>query len=635
MKRKIAVFSTGWSEEMLDAYMKGVRTGLDNKSADVYFFMCFPSLADEKEFVNGELNIFKLPDMNDFDGALVLGNAIDYPKVLTDIDTRCMEAGIPVIYTGHKMEGRYFVGIDNYYGARSLSEHLYYDHGVRDFLFIAGSEDNMDSNTRLKALKDIIEENGEILSDDRIFYSDWSPRAASMFIIQWVADGKKLPGAIICANDELAILICEDLRNNHIKVPEDVMVTGFDNLLASQVYDPSISSVSQNFDKIGCESVEMLFEIFEGKECEKERFIMCDFVKGESCGCTENSRTNDFRREIGRGLFMNSMYISAFYRKLSTIDRCLMKCRNFDDIKINFKETNDSLFKNYEGESYHIVLEPGFKEKMTDFDLSYRTNGYSEKMNVIFSLDEGNYASNDDFDSGKIVPQITDPDVNHLFICLPLHEMDDCLGYVVFADDYDKFKNSMLMGKYVESFSASLIKLQQTINARILNNKLIELSETDALTHVRNRTAYQARESSINEKIRTNECGDFALILCDVNFLKKVNDQWGHENGDIYLMNCCKLICNTFKRSAVYRFGGDEFIVILEGEDYQNAETLLDSMNAEMDRLSKQDIPDWDRISVAAGIAYYCRKTDDCVTDIFKKADEVMYNRKKEMKQMI
>lgn len=632
MKKKIAIFSTGWSEEMLDAYMKGVRAGLENESADVYFFVCFAALGDDEDNSKGELNIFNLPNMNDFDGALVLGNAIDYPQVLKNINDRCKEADIPVIFTGHRFENSYFVGVDNYYGARSLSEHLYNDHGIRDFFFVAGNKENMDSNQRLQALCDVISENGGTLTEDKIFYSNWNPRAAAMFIDEWVASGKKLPEAIVCANDEMAIIICDELRLRNVKVPEEVAVTGFDNLLFAQAYDPSISSVSQNFDKIGCESAKMLMDIINGTNCEMERKVLCEFVPGESCGCTECSNTIEVRRKIGRNRFIDNMFTSAFYHKLSMIDRCLMKCKTYEDIKVNYKDSNDAVFKNYEGTSYHLVLDPVFRDKLTDLDTSYRKSGYSQKMDVVFSLDDGNYTTISDFDTRKIVPQIANPDVNHLFICLPLQEMGNCLGYIIFADDYEKFKNAVLMGKYTERLSADLIRLQQTINTIVLNDRLFELSETDALTHVKNRTAYQARENKINEKIARKDCDDFALLLCDVNYLKKVNDKLGHEIGDSYLTNSCKLICRTFKRSAVYRIGGDEFVVFLKGDDLCDVKELIASMNSEMENIKEQDILDGAGVSIAVGLSYYCKETDNCLADVFKRADEAMYIRKNEMK---
>lgn len=631
MKKKIAVFATGWSEQMLDEYMGGIHLGLQNIPADVYLFLCYPSLGDEVDYSKGELNIFKLPDMNDFDGALVLGNTIDYPDALADIDARCAAANIPVIYTGHRRKNSYFVGIDNYNGARSLCEHLCQKHGVRDLFYMAGSRDNMDSNARLEALRDVITENGGAFSDDNVFYTDWDPRAGMLFIENWIKSYRPLPHAFACANDEMAILVCSVLKKFGIKVPEDVIVTGFDNLIFAQVYDPSICSVSQHFDRVGQESVNLLMNILSGEEYSSEVTVNCECMPGESCGCFEGSNADAIRRKVSSDKFMDDLNNSAFYRKLSIIDRAIMKCKCYEDIRPNFKYANDS-FNNYEGSSYHVILDPLIKAKMLDNSLQYRADGYADKMDVLFSIDNNSYLAFDNFEVRHIVPQINNPDINHLFVCLPLLDAGGCLGYVVFADDYDKFKTSELMGKYTERLSAALSRLQQTVNAQVLTEKLTELSETDALTHVKNRTAYQVRENAINHAITHGLCNDFALLLCDINSLKPINDCLGHEVGDIYIMNSCRLICQTFKRSAVYRIGGDEFVVVIDGDDYVHAEQLVDSMNEEMAKLVSMDIPSQDKISFAAGIAYYDSELDTCMADVLKRADQAMYNRKVAMK---
>ena len=630
MKRKIAVFSTGWSEQLLKEYMAGIRKGLLGESADVYLFLCYPTFSESEEYANGELNIFKLPNLSDFDGALVLANTVDFPKALEELSDRCKAAGIPVVYTGNEIEGGHAVSADNYSGAKALCEHLYKVHGFRDFFFIAGSKENQDSNTRLRALKDTISENGGSFADENIFYSNWSPQATIMFIEDWIRQGKKLPEVFVCANDDNAILVCEELRNHGFRVPEDAAVTGFDNILYAQVYEPAISSVSQKFEEIGYESMGILLDLLNGKECEKNHIISCEFAPGESCGCKWCRDLSDIRRIISRNKYMDDLDNSAFYRKLSIMDRYIMRSKFYDDIKVNYKQSNDD-FNNYEGDAYHVILDPIFKDKLYDANLKYRTEGYSEKMDVVFSMDEGVFKAIDEFETRIIVPYIANPDANHLFVCLPLHEADGCLGYIVMADDYDKLKRSEYLEKYAESLSATFIKLQQTINARVLNEKLIELSETDALTSVKNRMAYQVRESKINDKIARGQIDEFAVLLCDINNLKMVNDKWGHENGDTYIVKSCKLICDTFKKSAVYRIGGDEFTVVLEGDDYKNAEMLLSSMNKEMDRRKTIDAPEWEKVSIAAGLAYFTPE-DTCVTEVLKRADRTMYLRKREMK---
>ena len=632
MKKKIAVFATGWSSQIIEKYLNGIRIGTEDNNIDIYLFMCFPAISDEDIRLSGELNIFNLPNMSDFDGALVLGNSIDYLDVLENINNRCKEANIPVVFTGHKVDDGYFVGIDNYSGTRSLCEHLYFEHGIRKFFYIAGSKDNMDSNMRLKALRDVVTENGGEFSEENIYYSDWIPKFAMQYIEQWIKSGKPLPEAFVCANDEIAILVCEELKKLGVKVPRDVVVTGFDSLLFAQVYDPSICSVSQQFDKIGYESVRMLLELINGVDCAKQRVIQCKFMPGESCGCAEGINIISIRREISSNRFMEGLNTSAFYRKLSIIDSYIMRGSCYEDIKKMYKDANDA-FNNYEGKSFHLILDPQYKKKMYDIKSEYRPEGYSDKMDVVFSQDGDSYKVFENFNTREIVPQIVNPDMNHLFLCLPLHESGGCIGYIVFTDDYEKLKNTVLLVKYTEQLSTVLTKFQQTIHARILTDKLIQLSETDALTQVKNRTAYQAKEEIINQNIKNGLCGNFAILLCDINDLKPVNDKFGHENGDIYIKNSCDLLKKTFNKSVVYRIGGDEFVVVIEEEEYSNVSELLKIMNDEMENIRRKNIPEWEKANLAAGIAYYINGTDNSVVDVVSRADKAMYERKKIMKE--
>ena len=120
--------------------------------------------------------------------------------------------------------------------------------------------------------------------------------------------------------------------------------------------------------------------------------------------------------------------------------------------------------------------------------------------------------------------------------------------------------------------------------------------------------------------------------MFDVNNLKLVNDSMGHDAGDDYLIRACKLICNVFKHSPVYRIGGDEFVAILSGEDYDNRKELLNKLNSLMSPYSdKAPLPS-DYISVACGISEYIYPRDCSIVDIIKRADEKMYEVKAEMK---
>ncbi len=156
-----------------------------------------------------------------------------------------------------------------------------------------------------------------------------------------------------------------------------------------------------------------------------------------------------------------------------------------------------------------------------------------------------------------------------------------------------------------------------------------ELVYTDALTGVKNKRAYVEAEAMLNARIATGQIGEFALVAFDLNELKHTNDTLGHEAGDQYIVESCKFMCSTFKHSPIYRIGGDEFIAILEDEDYVNRTELLAAFDAQVEQNLKTGGP-----IVSAGISVYNPTQDSNCWEIFDRADAKMYLRKSELKSM-
>lgn len=175
-------------------------------------------------------------------------------------------------------------------------------------------------------------------------------------------------------------------------------------------------------------------------------------------------------------------------------------------------------------------------------------------------------------------------------------------------------------------------KFRHALSLDLINKRLLEVMKRDPLTNVNNRMAYEDKEVFLQSEINSGSAVKFAIAMFDVNNLKLINDSMGHDAGDEYLIRCCRLICNVFKHSPVYRVGGDEFIAVLSGEDYENSDFLLERLHNRMSQYSNVlPLPD-DYISIAAGIAEYMHGEDATVQDILKRADERMYQNKAKIK---
>ena len=150
-----------------------------------------------------------------------------------------------------------------------------------------------------------------------------------------------------------------------------------------------------------------------------------------------------------------------------------------------------------------------------------------------------------------------------------------------------------------------------------------QLAYRDSLTGVKSYNAYVETEQEVNELIASNELQEFGVVVFDVNGLKHMNDTYGHEAGDRLLQDACRLICARFMHSPVFRIGGDEFVALLEGEDYQNRTSLL----AEIETQADINLCNGSTV-VASGLATFRPGEDYSYRQVFERADARMYDRK-------
>ena len=200
----------------------------------------------------------------------------------------------------------------------------------------------------------------------------------------------------------------------------------------------------------------------------------------------------------------------------------------------------------------------------------------------------------------------------------------------------------------IHELSESMKKMEAEINTRLaelmstnrelitsqhLASEMTKLANKDALTGVGNKTAYEFALEKLKEDLKEGTIQEFGFIMIDLNDLKKNNDTYGHESGNEALKRLCKVVCEVFHHSPVYRIGGDEFVVLLKNRDYERAHHLIDKFYFIINRMNREEGLEASKvISAAVGLAKYDNKVDQTVEDVFNRADEEMYKTKRAMK---
>ena len=172
---------------------------------------------------------------------------------------------------------------------------------------------------------------------------------------------------------------------------------------------------------------------------------------------------------------------------------------------------------------------------------------------------------------------------------------------------------------------------------RVYISDLNSMAYRDALTGVKNKAAYDISAHKLSDMIRMGGREDppeFALIMLDCNDLKRINDTYGHEKGDVYLRTACKLVCDVFPHSPVFRVGGDEFAVILNERPYEEREALMREFTRLSEQANERAKEPWEHVSIAIGIAAYDPSVDTSVEMVLQRADALMYENKRSIKQM-
>ena len=157
------------------------------------------------------------------------------------------------------------------------------------------------------------------------------------------------------------------------------------------------------------------------------------------------------------------------------------------------------------------------------------------------------------------------------------------------------------------------------------------LAMKDTLTGIRNKAAYDEVCKKLDSDIPEG-FAEFGVGMVDLNYLKRINDSYGHDKGNVALVKLSGIICNIFKHSPVFRVGGDEFIIILMGEDFDHLEEREEQFKNTISEIQKDtELEEWERVSAAIGVSKFTQN-DKTVDDVFKRADEAMYKEKTRMK---
>jgi LacI family transcriptional regulator len=179
---------------------------------------------------------------------------------------------------------------DNAAGMRELTKHLLIDHGYPTVAYLAGHVDSPDNVARAEAFELVVGEVGIEAWTGELWRGNYMAAGGAKVIKDILNRNLPMPRAIVCANDQTAIGVMYTLAKHGIQVPQDVAVTGFDDIPVARHLHPQLTTCRQPIQKLGATAFDVLYSMISGEgKAGAEVVLPTSLVIRGSCGCQVES----------------------------------------------------------------------------------------------------------------------------------------------------------------------------------------------------------------------------------------------------------------------------------------------------------------------------------------------------------
>ena len=631
MKKKIAVYANGWSNEALSQAINGIKKYAAQEDFDVFVFLSFANISAYSNLMQGELNVYKLCNVQDYDGAIVFSNMINSEETTVAILENAKKKGVPVVSIGMKYPGVSSVCVDGHSGMRDLVTHIVEKHGVKRIAYIGGAPGHAESDARMEVTRKVLEEHGLTLDPEDVCYGGWSNRR-TIDSMHGILEKRGMPDAFVCANDIMALSAATELMLMGYELPRDVIVTGFDHVREGQIFYPALTSVKQNYDEVGYRCCEMIFQQIREGAGIGEDLVTADMVVGESCGCQFIQELHEVRKDYCRRFYQKIMDTAFMEQTERNMRRKISEVNSYAELKTSLRNHFLNNHKS-EGENLHVILNAEYygDPLLSEEELGKKKS--RKKPEVIVSLKDGKVQEIEKLDRDQLIPGYEKKEnEQHVYYFLPLHYYQYNYGYVIFADEPYVMREDLLYS-YMEKLQQALKLLRINLRLDALNKNLTRLYDKDPMTDLFNRFGYENKAIPLyQESVRKRE--PMMVMFVDINFMKRINDEYGHIHGDAAIRTVADAIKSNIREDWIaVRFGGDEFLIIAPDCDEEAAEEVKRNILEFMEKKNHDGSRPY-QISASCGYVITEPESGYPLQEYIREADRLMYEIKREVHAM-
>ena len=598
---------------------------------DVIVFTTVGYFASQNDYDNQERGMFAFAPIEQLDGIIIAPDTYEIEGFREQLyDELRKRAKCPVVAIRHLGENYDCVYTDERLALKPLLCHLLDHHGLKRISFLAGYKGHPDSERRLQVYREEMAAHGLAVDEEKDIthgnmWLDCGPKAYEALF----SDPDHLPQAVVCANDYMATGLMRTLREKGIRVPEDVIITGFDNVPNISLSEPMLTTVEQDFAEMAVRAMEELNSQIRGdgrkdpSEGIRKMPIGGKLIIGESCGCGFRGEDYYARISDNRGREVDRMQTREVGMTYLTIE--LNACDTLKDLhRVLVEKMNDTpmvrdfylcLFEKEKNENG----EPVFAEEMTDDAclVHVMRDRQDHGMPMIT------------FERRRLLPEMAErADEPQVFFLMLLHQRENAYGYSMFhylpgevPSNFFQHWNVILSGALSNMHKRN--ELKQLYEERRLS------SITDVMTRLLNRRGLEEQLSTMWSEL-CDRHERVAFISIDMDRLKQINDTYGHMAGDFAI----RLTGHAVRRAApkdalLARMGGDEFLAVLPFATQTMADRYMHDFRKELERLNKLEDRTF-KVEASCGGLIFRLNDLSSINDCIQKSDEAMYRQKEQ-----
>ncbi len=631
-KRKtIGVFVNKTDEYFDNTINRQIQILAKEMNYDVFVFATVGYHQSNNDYDTQEKGMFDFVPVEQLDGIIVVPDSYEMQgfreSLLTMLHDRATCPVVAIRYKGNEFDCVY---TDENGAIRPLIRHLIKDHGLKKIAFMAGYPGHIDSEARLQCYREEMAKAGLEIPDRGICYGTMWTSDGPKAYKHYFSNPENRPEAIVCANDYMAVGLIEELRKHDIRVPEDVIVTGFDNIQETGRNMMTLTTIAQDYEgmlTVAFHQLDKRIRCMREDDVREEGIAAIGLdgklVLGESCGCMQ--RDIDILQRAGVASALRATELASREISMTYLTIELSGCEDLRDVhEVLVRKRRDTLIRR---DFYLCLFEKEndingkriFAEEVTD-NVCLVSN--------IRDMEDGGMPMIS-FDRHSILPPMAEkPDEPQVFFLMLLHQGESTFGYAV-----TRYTDGACPTPFFHHWNVVLAGALRNMHNRLRLQGLYEerrlSSVTDELTQTFNRRGMEEQVTPMwpHLCLRQEIVG---FVYFDLDGLKQINDGFGHSAGDFAIrMGAKAMQVSAPKDAVVARMGGDEFLVFIPQTTEAAVRKYLDRFAGTLEKMNDEARRAF-RVETSCGAFVTRLDADTTLEQCIRESDQKMYQQKLE-----